>query len=142
MESIKFDWSEFSAEKYARIKGAKSEGNEYDTDYYEACVRVGDLCFDVVLTECIGDGNVSRSLFYYLYVGGIDSGYGYSSKEGMDGYPYDQADRGPLPKEFLDLPYEEFKLAAENFFTKCIAESEYNKQCDLLTKAAEPLKVW
>lgn len=94
--------------------------------------RIGELCFDILIRDY---NSGIFCLTFDCYVGGIDSGYGYSH----DGYPYDYADGGSF---FYNDPctwmsFEEFKAIAERRFDKFIEENEL-----LVAKANEPLHMW
>lgn len=96
--------------------------------------RIGDLCFDLVIRDYRQVNNKSKLyLTYDLYVGGIDSGYGY----GKDGYPYDYADGEGWSMEYIKAyTFDEFKNMAEDEFRAFIRISGYED------KANEPLHIW
>lgn len=103
-------------------------------DWTVGCCRIGDLCFDLVIRDYRIVKNKPRLyLTYDLYVGGIDSGYGY----GNDGYPYDYADGEGWDMESIKAyDFDEFKNMAEDEFRAFIKISGYED------KANEPLHIW
>lgn len=101
---------------------------------YYGCVRVGNLCFDIRLSmdevEYV-DGD--------LYIGGIDSGYGY----GKDDYPYECAGDGAdmSVEELLSIStYQRWKVRFEELANECINRND--KAYNTVAKAYEPLRVW
>lgn len=130
---MKFDWSNFSEDIFNEYKGNKD--NELYIDNYFGCARVGDLCFDFVARE-FTEGILT--LTYDLYVGGVDTGYGY----GIDNYPYDYAD-GNSFKDITNMSYKEFVSYAEKVMTEYITNHENKYEYASLTeKANEDLKIW
>lgn len=108
--------------------------NESLIDWTVGFCRIGDLCFDLVIRDYRLEADKPRLyLTYDLYVGGIDSGYGY----GEDDYPYDYADGSGWGMESVKLySFDQFKIMAEDEFTGFIKLSGYED------KANEPLHVW
>lgn len=104
-------------------------------------VRIGNLCFDVVTRQYD-----SLVLDFDLYVGGVDTGYGYSTLS--EEYPYDYADGSNLDsmENIRTLSYEQFVKFAENIFTNFLqtTEESYEKanNVSLARKAKEPLMIW
>lgn len=135
----KFDWSNFTSEDFVNYC-AMMENDQLYADDYVGCVRVGDLCFDLVL-RCYDDENLV--LTYDLYVGGMDTGYGYSNRcnETPD-YPYDFAEGGDWFSTCIYLSYEGFKLLAEESFKDYIEHSGYTLTHSLIDRAKEPLHIW
>ena len=131
---MKFDWSNFSEAAFDVYK-EKYKDTELYVDTYLGCARVGGLCFDFVTREFTKG---TLTLTYDLYVGGVDTGYGY----GLDNYPYDFADGGSF-KDVTDMSYKEFVLYAEKVMEEYITENE-NKYgyASLTAKANENLKKW
>lgn len=111
------------------------EKHESALDYVGA-VRVGDLCFDLTLIDLENDEPFY--LQYDLYVGGIDSGYGYSGSA----YPYDYFDGGCFGKNALELSYADFKIMAEKVLTDYINKNDNSETYNLIQKANEPLNIW
>ena len=129
--------------------------NDFDLAYMEGeylgCCRVGDLCFDIRAWH----GGEWAGWGFELFCGGVDSGYGYSSREAMANgkykdkydvpdellYPYDEVDYGEFPAEFASYSLTEFQRKAEPIFEELIRTSNYDG-ADLLAKAEEPLRVW
>ena len=133
----KFDWRGFTAEDFVDYC-ARVENGQLLADDYVGCVRVGDLCFDLVLRDY--DRLV---LTFDMYVGGVDSGYGYSNKcEDTPFYPYDYADGWNWPDTCIHLSYPGFKLFAEETFKDYIQNSAYTVTHSLIERAKEPLHLW
>ena len=136
---MKFDWSNFTQNDFVDYC-AKTE-NEMLTaiDDYVGCVRVGNLCFDLLVEM---DNKNKWRLAYDLYVGGVDSGYGYSARnDKMEEYPYDYADGGMFEDTMISMSYEDFQKHAEAEFEKYIKTHTYNA-ASLIEKANEPLNIW
>ena len=105
----------------------------FDNDFV-GCVRIGDLCFDLVLREY----NNEFVLDYDLYVGGIDDGYAY----GKENYPYTEGGGGTFEDSLISMSYEDFVKQAEEAFTDYIYHSNYSAEYNLVDKANEPLHTW
>lgn len=136
MSEYKFDWSGFTAEDFTDYC-AKMENSMIPADEYVGCCRVGELCFDLVTRDLGGD---ELALTYDLYVGGIDTGYGYSRVE--EGYPYTEADGDFLIDACISYAYEDFKSFSERVFTQYIEHSGYTESMGLIAKAKAPLHNW
>lgn len=110
--------------------------NEYKANpVVDDCIgncRVGDLCFDIVLR---GAGRDGTWLTYDCYVGGVDSGYGYTE----DNYPYDYVDGGEFDDDCRRMTFDEFKRLAQREITLFINEDKYYGLAD---KANKPLHIW
>jgi hypothetical protein len=134
-----FYWTNFTEVDFAKYCG-KAESAKMGPDDYVGCVRVGDLCFDLVARM---DDNCEKwYLSYDLYVGGVDTGYGYSDRNrDFPSYPYDYADGGDFKDCILSMTYEEFQRYAEAEFIKFIVTWPY-KKANLVDKFLEPLKIW
>ena len=102
--------------------------------YYVGCVRVGDLCFDLIAREY----NDEFVLDYDLYVGGVDDGYGY----GKDNYPYTEVGGGSFQDSLISMSYNDFVKQAEEAFSDYIYHSNYSAKYNLADKANEPLHIW
>ena len=120
---------------------------EYDNEYV-GCVRVGDLCFDLLIRL---NENVDQVLTYDLYVGGVDTGYGYSNPNKFntdiyreeDNYPYDYVCGLDFPRTCTSMSYDYFKAYARAEFEHFIkVEDERYKEASLIDKANEPLRIW
>lgn len=141
-------WEEFAnALDRGAFDVAKMEG-----EFLGYC-RVGELCFDIRAwspgkDEWCGWG-------FELYVGGVDTGYGYSApqispewKSKYDvpnelWYPYDEVDYGEFPAGFETYKLSVFEREAEKVFEQFIKNTAmvYDK-ANLISKANEPLHVW
>ena len=104
-------------------------------------VRIGTLCFDLIERKGKRDKNY---LYADLYVGGIDTGYGY----GKDDYPYTYVDWisrqwtvDKLPKD-----YRSFKKEIEEKLTMLIKHARSitlkRKQYSLQEKILDDVKIW
>lgn len=122
------DWTEYMS---------KYENETIWDGEYICCFRVGDLCFDIVYTD---PGDEKPFLRYDLYVGGEDTGYGYSRIE--DGYPYDYADGDGFGDTCVWMTLDDFKAKAEEVLTAYINENDTRFGYSLVEKANEPLHVW
>lgn len=112
--------------------GFRNHPEDFDLDNFLGNCRTGELCIDIVLYDW------NELLWGYdVYVGGINSGYGYSSRESKTPYPYDYADGGEFPVELFNCSFAEFKTKAEQIFTEYIERDE-----TLIAKANEPLHLW
>lgn len=147
---LAFNWNGLRESVWAKYRAnSKTLG---DGEYIGNC-RVGELCFDLITHTNFEE--TGYNLTFDLYVGGVDTGYGYSKKEAMysgayadvhnipenEKYPYDYADGASFDGLCDQMSYEEFKAMAEKRFVQFIAESKYEK-ADLLAKAKEPLHMW
>ena len=150
---MKFVW-DIDEEKWSAFAKAINEENflaAYDEGDYIGCCRVGDLCFDIRAWN----GGEWTGWGFELFCGGVDSGYGYSSREAMATgkykdkydvpdellYPYDEVDYGEFSAEFASYSLAEFQRKAEEVFKQFIADCNYDT-VDLIVKANEPLHVW
>lgn len=124
-----FDWRDFDEKTYNDcVKSAHAK--DISTIDYVGAVHVGDLCFDLSLI----DRTDTEPLYiqYDLYVGGVDSGYGYSES----GYPYDYFDGGCFYNDVIDMPYADFQSMAEKELTEFIDAEGFR------AKANEHLHIW
>lgn len=116
--------------------------------------RVGDLCFDI---RAWSPGEFWTGWGFELFCGGVDTGYGYSSREALATseykskwdvpdellYPYDEVGYGEFPKGFETYNMAEFQQKAEGVFEEFIKEkSKIYDEADLIAKANEKLHVW
>jgi hypothetical protein len=130
---MKFDWTNFTEVDFTDYC-AKAENNMLSVDEYVGCVRVGNLCFDLMVRT---NENDESYLSYDLYVGGVDSGYGYTASD----YPYDYAEGGNFEDTMISMTYEEFQTYAEEKFELFIIIWPY-EAASLIEKANEPLNIW
>lgn len=140
MKKYDFDWSKFTEQDFANYC-AMVENEQLLADDYVGCVRVGDLCFDLVL-RCYEpvDDRAQLFLTYDLYVGGIDNGYGVSRLDHE--YPYDFAEGDDFNDTCISMTYEDFKTVAEKSFTKYLENCAYTESHSLVSKAEQPLHIW
>ena len=144
---MNFDWRDFTEKDFDDYCEQIKSDVEYDGEYV-GCVRVGDLCFDLVIRL---NENGDQILTYDLYVGGVDTGYGYSNPNKFnpdmyreeDDYPYDYVCGLDFSSTCTNMSYDYFKVYAEAEFEHFIkVENERYKEACLIDKANEPLKVW
>lgn len=119
---MEFNWyfTEYDYNKYI-------EENTYD---YLGCVRIGDICIDLLNRE---DGVID----YDFYVAHEDTGYGYKN----DILPYDYADGGGINVN-CDMSYEEFVYKAMEVFENYIKNYDKCFGYSLVEHANRPLEVW
>ena len=130
---MNFVW-DFSKEAFEKCK-TENAGD------FVGNVRTGNLCIDLIQDEYDG------SIWADCYVGGVDSGYGYSNE---DNYPYDyclEVGMSIARSEFKDYSYEQFLQMAEKELTESITKNptytaENGETVNLMDKANEPLKKW
>ena len=133
---MKFNWDNFTAEDFVNYC-AMMENGMLKGDDYVGSVRVGALCFDL-LTRVYKDKQMY--LDYDLYVGGVDTGYGYSKE---NNYPYDYEGGSSFIDSCISMPYDEFKVYVEKelkVYLEC--EDKFYKHCSLIDKANEELTIW
>ena len=130
---MKFNWDGFIEEDFANYCATIENEKMFDNDSV-GCIRIGDLCFDLVLREY----NNEFVLDYDLYVGGVDDGYGY----GKDNYPYTEGGGGTFEDSLISMSYDDFVKQAEEAFTDYIYHSNYSAEYNLVDKANEPLHTW
>ncbi|MBQ1314477.1 MAG: hypothetical protein IIY48_07980 [Clostridia bacterium] len=132
----RFHWNDEFCKKGMKAMREAFEnrhGHDVSSDDCIGQARTGDVCFDLVIRDCreTDEPEDDRKLFlgFDLYVGGCDTGYGYSAEDAMlDGkykskhevppeelYPYDEWDGcgGPL-EDYIGLSFEEFIEVAES----------------------------
>lgn len=151
-DTFSFDWSQFSPAAFARYQEDMRKGLHHIINNYYGSVYCGELCFDLV----VYDVDDRLFLFADLYVGGEDTGYGYSCREAMatgkyaskqevpdeEQYPYTDADGQAFPDLCIGLTYEEFKARAEAQFTDYIWHGQPGRTPSLEEKARMPLHIW
>ena len=132
---MKFDWSEFTQKDFVNYCAKLENDTIIDGDYI-GCVRVGELCFDLVV-RCYDN---KLTLDYDLHIGGIDDGYGYSR---VDGTPYTEDGGGTFVDGIMiDCCYDKFKEVAEGAFTDFINNEGSSHGVSLIDKANKPLHIW
>lgn len=154
-KEFKFDWSDFTTQHFKNMMKER-EFIWYDVSEYLGCVRIGDLCFDFV-ERWIPEEKPKKHIFFDLYIGGVDSGYGYSYYEPLvlgryankyevpdeEAYPYDEYEKNGetdqcFSEEVYKLSYEEFVDYVEKVLTNFLDKTESRIQ----GKAKEPLHIW
>ena len=135
---MKFDWSGMTREDWTDYCAKMENGQEYPDDYIGS-VRIGELCFDLVTRQYSESEGIV--LTYDLYVGGIDSGYGYSRID--QNYPYDYAEGSDFEDTCISLSYEEFQLLAEATFLRYLNEGQiFYASANLKQLAEMQLHIW
>lgn len=122
------------------LETIKKDRNDAPMDFIGE-VRTGNICFDMVEREAEG----KYYLWADLYVGGIDSGYGY----GLNNYPYDFVDDTDYvwdSEKLQGLDVETVKNLIEEKLDELISNSKLvhfkDIQYSLIDKANEQLKMW
>ena len=135
---MEFKWNlqpEFAEYK----KNQKSYGKDDEgSGEYVGCARCGNLCFDIM--------DWGNHLWFDLYVGGVDTGYGY----GDDEYPYDYCDVASFKwdADLTDTTDEVFESTVERYIEEHIcAFGSYITDVKAITvslidKASERLREW
>lgn len=126
---LNFNWSRFPEQAYKDYASQVNAGHKdptkaFDDGDFIGAVYVGDLCFDFTV-RFTQDEPIERILDFDMYVGGVDTGYGYSDRV-VKNYPYDWeggSDFGyyedtPLLPTFHD--YAMFRAIAEQAMTDFI----------------------
>lgn len=132
MEStVNYCWDYFPECSFYEVKDL-IEGPENDGEYIGS-IRAGRLCFDCVL-RCYDNNNMS--LDYDVYIGGVDSGYGYT----IENYGYDYCDGGSLTEGVKLSTYEQFKQYVEQKLNGFLQKNDYH--LNLYELAQTPLLVW
>lgn len=123
-----FDYRGFTEQDFNKTKADVL--NKIIEEDYVGCVRIGDLCFDIVAYPEV------QCFCIDLYIGGIDDGYGYKN-----GYPYTQYDGFDVPFHKMETSnYEEFKGLIERRMFLVITKAD--KTYHTLDKANQELHVW
>lgn len=139
---MKLVWN-LKKEEYEKFQ---KEQQNFDGSYnidkeYIGSVRTGKLCFDIF---SFGD-----RLFFELYVGDENTGYGYSRKPEYMNYPYDYCDISSFvwTESVVDVPYEDFiedltKYIEEHIRTHEGYVTDIGTSVDLIEKADADLELW
>lgn len=93
---------------------------------------------------------INKKLYADLYVGGVDTGYGYSREAETYGYPYDMCDKYSFNYEGdTDVSLQQFKNDIERHILEFLnSESTPTYTTDngqivnLVDKAASEIKEW
>ena len=137
---MKLNWTCNKEELKKYFKNRNNNKAEEDSDYI-INIRAGVLCYDLI--ERYIDG-----IFYLyaeLYVGGIDSGYGYVDRD-TKRYPYDYCDSGCCYWKVDDFKNKDINTILEiieSDITERIIQSDniYNGK-SLIEMANKELLVW
>lgn len=142
---IKWYLKEEEYEKYRKHQHEYSEKDTQDGNAegeYIGSARVGNLCFDIL--------NWGNHLWFDLYVGGVNTGYGYSCREEYKDYPYDYADSCSFrwDDDVKDTSLEEFQKELTEYIEEHIEKLEgyvtdvKAMAVSLIDKANEELQLW
>lgn len=137
---IKWYLKEEEYEKYRKHQHEYEDGDDYGD--YIGSARVGNLCFDII--------NWGNHLWFDLYVGGVDTGYGYSCREEYKDYPYDYADSCSFrwDDDVKNISLEEFQKELSEYIKEHIKTLEgyvtdvKAMAINLIDKANEELQLW
>lgn len=132
-----FNWDKLTKDDWDLFYWLTKDGEEYSDDFI-GCVRVGNLCFDLITRQY--DENEGPVLTFDLYVGGVEDHYAYSRI--LPDYPYAYAEGSDFGKLLPAEYYEDFKQKAEAMFTDYIENSTYTKKFGLMQEASRPLHIW
>ena len=153
---MKFNWDNFTEIDFANYCAKMENGfwdhesgfDKYINDDYIGCVRVGDLCFDIMVFF----DEKSKPVFgYTLFSGGVDTGYGYANPNKWneelyneaDDYPYDCVENGSFEDTCISMTYEDFQKYAEKEFENFIYKMDKTYDLEfLVAKANQELHVW
>lgn len=140
---MKFHWDlkDKAYEDYRKDQHEYTDDDCGDGTYIGA-VRIGDLCFDIL--------DWGNHLWFDLYVGGVNTGYGSSIKQEYLDYPYDFADVCSFrwDKDVKEISIKKFREEVSEFIKFHLQRNRlytpvgYNEPVDLLNKANEELKIW
>ncbi|MCC8045819.1 MAG: hypothetical protein LIP12_10020 [Clostridiales bacterium] len=140
-----FYWNDFKEEDFLAIKERFLKVNEPGKfsgthhTWEKGCIRAGELCFDVCIRSDIENHSI---LTFDMYVGGVDTGYGYK-EDGVHGFPYDHADIGDFDENWINMDYSEFVSSAEEVMTEFIERTDkWYKEASLAEKASAALHIW
>ncbi len=136
---IKWFMEETNYEEYRKHQH-EHDGHDCDGEYIGSA-RMGNLCFDIL--------NWGNHLWFDLYVGGVDSGYGYSERDGYKGYPYDYADVACFctHEDISEMTFDQFKAVYTTHIEEHLSIlKEYTtdraEKINLIDKANEELRLW
>ncbi len=146
-----FDWEGFKEEDFQKYHEDLKNGYLTQSSYIGEC-RLGELSFDLMMHEIEHNNKPVLVLGFDVYVGGVDSGYGYSGADAMkkygykskydvpqdELYPYDHVGCGNFEDNAYFMEYTELKKTAEKKFCEFLDAS--NKE--IKEKAAMPLHRW
>ena len=134
---MKFVW-DLTEEKYNEMKDWMVDVNETEDFECFGCVRTGEICIDINAWCAFND--IPEYLEFAMFVGGVESPYGYSSLD--EDYPYDHVDYfDGFP--IKNVPYNDFKQIAETYLEKLIIKAnETYDEADLVAEANKPLHIW
>lgn len=138
---IKWFLKEEEYEKYRKHQHEYQDEDCAEGEYIGSA-RLGNLCFDIL--------NWGNHLWFDLYVGGVDTGYGYSDREGFKNYPYDFADSVSFrwDEDVSEVSIEEFEKDLSEYIEEHINSYEGYvtdigaMPVDLIGKANENLQLW
>lgn len=146
MAELIFDWSKLTKadfEKYCKeMKETPIKDIPAISGYasFIGGVHLGDLCLDILLRGYEED---KLYLEYDLYVGGVDSGYGYADQDDGTEYPYDYEGGGAFESLCFNMNYDEFQVMVEKTFLEyiIIRQKQYT-HANLVESAQTITHVW
>lgn len=131
---MEFNWDGFTEETYLKNKNRLSQL----VDDYLGCIRIGEICIDILIRDYSEDGENKLAYSYDLYVANEDTGYGYKEELNL---PYDYADGTDLFD--LSLSYDDFVKESEKLIESFIRTNDRNGHAySLIEKAHKPLLIW
>ena len=137
---LKFDWSGFTKENYDKMfnDANKETLGRVDRDYY-GCVRVGELCYDIMLYYDVDD---QIQVDLDCYVANEDTGYGYKTLDDGTEIAYDEASGTAVYD--IEICYKHFKDNAEKAIERHIRWYDRFEEhtYKLADKANKELLIW
>lgn len=153
--SNKFNWvcdDKTALEKW--MDDVKNNEKNEET-YFIVSLRCGALCYDLSEKHVYGDDY----LYADLYVGGVDTGYGYAKpdREKVDygsskyptrdyDYPYDYCEEASMFWKVEDLKQYDMDSLLEkiehDLEEKIMDKDGEYEYCSLINKTNEEMKVW
>ena len=150
----KFNWicdDKSALEKW--INGIKSNHNQ-ESDDFIVSLRCGALCYDLSEKHVYGNDY----LYADLYVGGVDTGYGYAkpNRKKLDGtskypargydYPYDYCEEASMFWKVEDLKQYDtdslLEMIEYDLEEKIMDKDKAYEYCSLTDKARDKMKIW
>ena len=128
------DWNGFTKENYELML------SELEPDKYYGSVRVGELCFDVIIRDYENKGESNIAISFDCYVANENTGYGEKVTDNGEIIYYDFADGVDVFD--LTLPYYDFVRYMINCLTNFIIKENKNHEYSLLDKASADLLIW
>lgn len=150
----KFNWvcdDKSALEKW--LNSVKHIDN-HEADDCIVSLRCGALCYDLSEKHVYG----SDYLYADLYVGGVDTGYGYAKpdRKELDGtnkypardydYPYDYCEEASMFWKVDDLKQNDadslLEMIEHDLEEKIMNKDQVYEYCSLIDKTKEEMKIW